>query len=256
MTLRIVYETHGRAREYFELAANLYSGCSHACAYCYGPDVLHTTQGAFFKDPQPRKNALVLLRHDANDLGNLGERRPILLSFVTDPYQPLDVKLQITRQAIEILKARGLSVAILTKGGRRATRDLDLLGPGDQFGTTLTFTEEPDGADWEPGAAPFLERIESLGAAKSRGLRTFASLEPIVKPSAALEIVTQYFPLVDFWKVGKLNYHEAAKGVDWQATANAVIAALDAVGADYYIKKDLAQYIGRPEGILKMKGGS
>ncbi len=256
MTLRIVYETHGRAREYFELAANLYSGCSHACAYCYGPDVLHTTQGTFFKDPQPRKNALALLQHDAAELAAQGERRPILLSFVTDPYQPLDVKLRLTGQALEILKGRGLSVAILTKGGRRATRDLDLLGPGDQFGTTLTLTDDRNLDEWEPGAASFLERIESLGAAKSRGLRTFVSLEPIIAPSAALEIISEYFPLVDFWKVGKLNYHEAAKDVDWQATAQAVIAVLDHVGAAYYVKKDLAQYIGRPEGILKTKGGS
>ena len=86
--LKIVYETHGRAREYFELAANLYSGCSHGCVYCFGPDVLHQTQGTFFKDPKPRKNVILQLQHDANELGAAGEKRPIFLSFVTDPYQP------------------------------------------------------------------------------------------------------------------------------------------------------------------------
>ena len=253
--MKIIYETHGRAREYFELAANLYLGCGHACPYCYGPDVLHMTPAAFFKDPRPRKNVIEYLTQDAAVLAGQGERRPILLCFVTDPYQPLDVKLQITRQAIEVLKGKGLSVAILTKGGRRATRDLDLLGPGDQFGTTLTFIVEEERKQFEPGAAPFLERIESLAAAKERGVRTFVSLEPIFDYETAVEIIEQYHTVVDFWKVGKLNYMAQAKEINWPVAAEKIIAALKKVKASFYIKKDLAQYIGKPEGILRVKGG-
>lgn len=251
--MKIIYETHGRAREYFELAANLYLGCGHACGYCYGPDVLHMTPATFFKDPRPRKDVIRKLVQDAADLAVLGEKRPILLCFVTDPYQPLDEKLQLTRQAIEVLKGKGLSVAILTKGGRRAMRDLDLLGPGDQFGTTLTFIFEEERKQWEPGAAPFLERIESLKAAKDRGIRTFVSLEPIFDYEAAAEIILEYHALVDFWKVGKLNYLDQAKAVDWQAAALKLLATLKKVKAAGYLKKDLAQYIGKPEGILVRK---
>jgi DNA repair photolyase len=251
--LKIIYETHGRAREYFELAANLYLGCSHACVYCYGPDVLHSTPGSFFKDPRPRKNVLAQLESDAAELRLKSETRPILLSFVTDPYQPIDDKYHLTRQAIAILKTAGLSVAILTKGGRRATDDLDLLGPGDQFGTTLTLVDEVELKKWEPGAAPFNHRLGSLGAAKSMGLRTFVSLEPIINLADTLEIIRRYYFLVDFWKVGKLNYHEHAKEVDWRNVAQEIVAALDNVRASYYIKKDLGQYINKPEGILHGK---
>ena len=255
--MNIVYETKGRAREYFELAANLYLGCSHGCVYCYGPDVLHTTQGAFFRDARPRKNVIPLLKKDANDLFNAGEKRPILLSFVTDPYQPLDQTLHLTRQAIEILKSRGLAVAILTKAGLRAIADFDLLEPGrDTFGTTLTLRSVKDLSNWEPGAAPYDQRLASLEAAKARGLKTFVSLEPIIAPNITVRIIRDAAGLVDFWKVGKLNYHEAAKAIDWKAAAGSVIRALDRIGASYYIKKDLAQYVGRPEGILKTKGGS
>lgn len=35
--MHIIYKTTGRAREYSELAVNLYQGCAHACAYCYAP---------------------------------------------------------------------------------------------------------------------------------------------------------------------------------------------------------------------------
>lgn len=84
----MIYETSGRAREYFELAANLYTGCEHACVYCYGADVLHVKPGEFFGRAAPRNNALAALGVDALRLRNKGEKRHVLLSFVMDPYQP------------------------------------------------------------------------------------------------------------------------------------------------------------------------
>lgn len=48
--MRIIYEPKGRAREYANLAANLYSGCIHGCVYCYVPQFLHLANGFDWPD--------------------------------------------------------------------------------------------------------------------------------------------------------------------------------------------------------------
>jgi hypothetical protein len=47
----IIYESRGRAREYCELAANLYRGCGHGCEYCYAPAAIHMARDEFYHPP-------------------------------------------------------------------------------------------------------------------------------------------------------------------------------------------------------------
>lgn len=257
--MSIIYETSGRAREYFELAANLYTGCGHACRYCYGADVTHKDPKEFFRYPRARDGVLLQLEKDAARLERKFETRHILLSFVTDPYQPLEDGLKITRRAIEILRRHKLSVAILTKGGFRATRDFDLLTNFDLFGVTLTFVHPQRSRTWEPGAALPIDRMLSLNDAKKRGIMTWVSLEPVIDPADSLALIETTSSYVDIFKVGTLNYpdklprelRDQVRGIDWKTFARNVIMLLDSLGKSYYIKKDLARYIGQPEGIQK-----
>lgn len=69
----------------------------------------------FNTEIHPKKNALQRLQKDTSKLR--GDDREILLSFVTDPYQPIETELEVTRQAIRILVDNGLRFTILTKGG-------------------------------------------------------------------------------------------------------------------------------------------
>jgi len=248
--MSIIYETTGRAREYFELAANLYSGCEHACRYCYGATVTHKDPKEFFGKPRVRGGVLKELTKDAARLPS-NEVRHILLSFVTDPYQPLDGELKITRRAIQILHGEGLSVAILTKGGLRATRDFDLLTKHDLFGVTLVFEDEATRTIWEPYAAPTGERIATLRHAKERGIPTWVSFEPVFEPAQTLSLIAHCADVIDVFKVGTLNYREEGKMINWKKFAQDAVELLDDLGANYYIKKDLARHIGRPEGIRK-----
>lgn len=89
-----------------------------------------------------------------------GDDREVLLSFVTDPYQPIEMELEITRQAIRILIENDLRFTILSKGGTRVERDFDLLQgyTKARFGTTLLFTSQEDADKWEPGAPLVDER--------------------------------------------------------------------------------------------------
>jgi len=136
--MKAIYETKGRAREYCELAINLYTGCSHNCIYCYGAAVTHQDKERWGQNPQPRKGIIVQIQRDAERYSKLNEKRPILMCFVTDPYQPVDDTHRLARKAILILKAYDLRVVILTKAGIRAQRDWDLLDKRDAFCFALT----------------------------------------------------------------------------------------------------------------------
>ena len=244
MNTTIIYESRGRAREYCELAANLYRGCSHCCSYCYAPSAIRVARDEFCK-PRIRSDALFKFEKDAETLERLGETRQILLSFTTDPYQPLDVKEGLTRKAIQILHNHNLRVSVLTKGGKRSERDFDLLAKRpelSEYGVTLVFTERKYQKEIEKGAASTEERIASLKRAHDLGIFTYVSLEPVWIPEQSLELIDQTKDFVDFYKVGKLNYDPQQKNVDWSKFKRDVIKKLDGYGKKYYIKKSLQIY--------------
>ena len=240
----IIYEPRGRAKEYSELAANLYSGCDHACTYCYAPLATRKKRDTFCFS-KPREGVLNKFLNDAIELESQNEMRPILLSFTTDPYQSLDVKYQLTRDAIKILHQHNLRVSILTKGGKRSERDFDLLSKNkelSEYGTTLVFIEESMREKIEPGAAPIKERIDALKKAHKLGIRTYVSLEPVWFPEDALRFIDITYKFVDLFKVGKLNYNPQQHNVDWGKFRNEVVTKLKEYGVNYYIKKDLEKY--------------
>ncbi len=245
--MSVLYEPKGNAREFGELACSVYLKCTHACLYCYCPQVLHVPREDYFKKPEVRPGFLKRLSNDARKLA--GDRRRVLLSFVGDVYQPAEEEYHLTRQAIATLHAHSLHVTILTKGGKRATQDFDLLGPGDQFAVTLTCVDDMTSKWWEPGAALPMERMESLVEAQSRGIETWVSLEPVLYPQATKQLILLTKDLVSHFKVGKLNYDPWAAKIDWAAFAQEITEFMNTLGVRFYVKKDLAQYLGKSEGF-------
>lgn len=240
--MAIIYQPAGRAREYSEWAANLYSGCGHGCVYCYAPSACRRKSEEFHGNPKPRKNVLEQLEKDCQRLR--GKKMPrILFCFTTDPYQPIEKEHEITRRAINMLHDHGLTVQILTKGGSRAARDFDLLTPEDAFASTLTFLGETDSRTWEPGAALPQNRIDTIKEAHKAGIPTWVSLEPVIDPEQTLQIVRQTHEFVDLYKVGKLNYHPRSREVDWNRFTKEVVTLLESLGKRYYIKKDLQVFL-------------
>jgi len=135
--MSIIYEPRGKAREYSDLAVNLYRGCSHACRYCYCPAILRKTIDAWAIDPQPRKGILRDLERDAKKLR--GDPRQILLSFMSDPYHS-DEAARLTREALHVMERYDLRVQVLTKGGRRSAQDFDILSRNRwKYGATIIF---------------------------------------------------------------------------------------------------------------------
>lgn len=238
MNIRPIYQPKGRAAEYSPLALNLYRGCGHKCYYCYAPHITQTPD-AEFHNPKPRANVIRDLHRGAKALAESGKIQPVLLCFICDPYQPIDNEFQLTRQAIQVLHSYNIPVQILTKGGLKALRDFDLLGPDDAFAVTLTFTDAELSRQYEPEAALPLDRISSLAAAKKAGIKTWVSLEPVINPMQTLELIRMTHDFVDLFKVGKLNYDPLAKHINWNKFAHAAIETLEKYNCRYYLKQDL-----------------
>ena len=169
----IIYEPRGKAKEYADLAANLYRGCIHSCDYCFAPSTTRKPVELFHSPGfvAPRKDVLKQLERDAIKLRDNSCELNVLMSFTTDPYQPIDEALQLTREAIKILNRENLGVTILTKGGKLAQRDFDLLklDPRNQFGVTLTCSSPGESLEWEPSASLPEERIDNLREAHGQG---------------------------------------------------------------------------------------
>ncbi len=240
---QIIYETKGRAREFNELAINLFTGCGHQCIYCYGADVTHQTKESFEKRPQIRVTAHDVAK-SAEEWGKRGGTRRVLLCFVTDPYQPIEQETQLTRKCIKALHDAGLNVVILTKGGRRSQRDFDLLTPKDAYATTLTLVHSADSLRWEPNAATPDERVEALLTAHKLGIETWVSFEPVIYPSATMELLKITKDFVGHYKVGTMNYHPQGKNVDWRHFGWEIKRVMDRLSIKYYFKKDLLKEMG------------
>lgn len=249
-----IYEPAGKAKEYGDLALNMYTGCSHGCLYCYVPRACKVNPEAFHipKVREINERALDREIEKLRSNGSNGINPPqVFLCFTCDSYQHLDQEHRITRTIIQRLNRAGIGVRILTKAGLRSTMDFDLLSTStrNEYGATLTFVTHWQSKDWEPGAADPGDRIEALDKAHSLGIPTWASLEPVIDPEQSLELIRLSAPYVDMYKVGKWNHDTRANAIDWPAFAAAAVELLKSLGKNYYIKKDLAAYLPEKEVI-------
>lgn len=242
--MAVIYEPKGRALEYSELACNLYMGCTHGCRYCFAPSCMRKTPEQWHSEATPRKGVMEAFEREAKKLAEKGETRPILFSFLSDPYQPLERTMKLTHQALEIVSKYRLKSKILTKGhADMVEEDLPLMKQaGTELGITLSFCDDTSRQEWEPAAATVHERIELLKKAHGMGVRTWVSMEPVIVPEEALELLRMLSPFVDHWKIGKLNHFpQVEKCVDWIAFRESAKEILDRLGVDYYFKKSLTE---------------
>ena len=87
------------------------------------------------------------------------------------------------------------------------------------------------------------DRLTVLKTAHKAGIFTWVSLEPVIKPDQALEVIRMAHPFVNFWKIGKLNHmKEYERAVDWGKFLFDAETLLTKLGAKYYIKNDLQSF--------------
>jgi DNA repair photolyase len=238
--MKPIYEPGNKAREYSPMALNIYiNGCPHKCRYCFSPRVTFNSN-YFSSTPEPRTNLILLLE---KQLKKETINAQVLLSFIGDPYNSEEKKHRITRQVLEILLANKVPVAILTKDGKNCLDDIDLFKRFDghiKVGASLTFIENKDSLEWEPGASLPNERFDALKELHRNGIKTWASLEPVIDPEQTVRIIEETHEYVDHYKVGKINHmKEIEARVDWLKFLEEVVIFLRRIQKPYYIKHSL-----------------
>ncbi len=238
----VIYEPKGAAREYSPYALNLYIGCSHRCQYCYAPHTVQRSAETYFGEPKARKNILTLLEKDLKENVYL---KQILLSFIGDVYCENADHSQTTREALQLLNEYKAPVAVLSKGGERMLRDMDVwksFGNRIAVGTSLTFYDADKSALWEAGAAPPAQRLAVIKEARGQGIQTFVSFEPVIEPEQTLKLIEKTLAddSVDAYKIGKLNHYKGLdKKVDWEAFLCRALELLRPARKKLYIKQSL-----------------
>ena len=104
-------------------------------------------------------------------------------------------------------------------------------------------SEEKTREKFEPYAGTLEDRINSLKKAKEMGIETWVSLEPVIFPEQALEVIDLTKDYTDHYKIGKVSNFYTGNHPDWRAFTLSAIEAIEKAGKTYYIKKSLQPYI-------------
>jgi len=154
----------------FSQSINPYRGCEHGCSYCFARPshaFLNLSPGLDFETKIFTKpDAAALLERELARPGYVCS--PIALGTNTDPYQPLERRLKITRSILEVLAAHEHPFTIVTKSAL-VVRDLDLLAPAAERRQTsvhlsITTLDPALAGRMEPRAASPARRLDALRA--------------------------------------------------------------------------------------------
>ena len=187
-----------------EYCLNPYVGCGHGCFYCYATFMKkfagHDDAWGTFVDV--KVNATDLLKK-ALRRGRQGE---VIVSSVTDPYQPVEETYKLARACLGLLTRSTLSISILTKSDL-VVRDIDLLRKADnvEAGLTITTDNEHTRKAFEPGSSGIKARIAALRRIHEAGIPTYVFIGPIL-PMNPERLVDSIAPFADSVLIDRMNY--------------------------------------------------
>lgn len=170
----------------FDRSINPYRGCEHGCSYCFARPS-HAFVGL---SPGIDFETKLFYKADAARLltEELAARsyvpQPIMFGANTDPYQPVERRLQVTRSLLEVLWERRHPLTILTKGSL-ILRDADLLASMASKNlvrvlVTLTTRDAGLKRSLEPRAASHAARLQIIRELSCRGVPTGTLIAPII----------------------------------------------------------------------------
>ena len=159
---------------------NVYRGCTHGCVYCDSRSTCYQFTHAF-EDVEVKQNAPQLL-----DKALSARRKQCMIGTgsMSDPYQPCEEKVRLTRRCLEVIERHGFGAALQTKSDR-VLRDIDLLSAINDRAKcvvqmTLTTWDDALCAVLEPNVCNTRRRVETLEALRRRGIPTLVWLTPIL----------------------------------------------------------------------------
>ena len=170
----------------FAVSLNPYRGCEHGCAYCYARpthEYLGFSSGLDFE-------TRILVKPDAPEKlrAELSSPhwypQPIALSGVTDPYQPVERRLQLTRRCLAVLAEFRNPVCVVTKN-HLVTRDIDLLAQlaahhAAAVCVSVTTLDPQLARSLEPRASLPEHRLEAIRALANSGIPVGVLVAPVI----------------------------------------------------------------------------
>lgn len=163
----------------YDFTINPYSGCAFGCSYCYA--------AAFARDEESssnwgqwvtvKENALDLLRRLRRNLSG----KSIYISSVTDPYQPIERTLELTRDILRELVHHKPRLVIQTRSPLVA-RDIDLLQQFEVVQVNMTVTTDDEGVRraFEPGCPSNQQRLDGIALVAAAGIQACITMTPLL----------------------------------------------------------------------------
>jgi len=166
--------------ERFDYSLNPYVGCGFGCSYCYAaffvPDARQQQDWGRWIDVKIGGIREILKRRDLK-----GKR--ILMSSATDPYQPLERKVELTRGIVEALSApeRQPVLRVQTRSPL-VTRDIDLFLRFEDIKVNMSITTDSDAVRkrFEPSCASIEQRFDAIAAVKAVGIPVSIFIAPML----------------------------------------------------------------------------
>ncbi len=195
----------------FDYCINPYVGCGHGCRYCYASFMKRFTGhlepwGEFI---DVKVNAPYLLRKQLKR----AKRGVVALSTVTDPYQPVEGRYQLTRRCLEALLDAQFPVNLLTRSPL-CLRDVDLLKQFKEIevGFSITTQDEETKKIFEPHSPSIDSRVKALRALRRQKIPTYAFIGPML-PLDPRKLVAMLEGLIDDVLIDRMNYSNKVKAI-------------------------------------------
>ncbi|MBC8494800.1 radical SAM protein [archaeon] len=155
---------------------NPYVGCQHACIYCYADFMKRFTDHT---DDEWGKFVDIKEFDGLNIKPEKLNEKSVLISSVTDPYQPVEAKYKATRQILKKLSGTKARIDILTKSAL-VQRDIDLLQTFENLrvGISMNTTNPELSKALEPFGATPIARLKALKKVHEAGIETYLFISP------------------------------------------------------------------------------
>lgn len=232
--------------EYGDYTINHIQGCAHGCKYpCYA--MMNAKRFGQVKtyeewcEPKLVENALEILEKEIPRLKD--KIKSVQLCFTSDPfmygYKEIE---ELSLKIIGRLNRANIKCTVLTKG--ILPIELSTLSKQNEYGITLISLNEDFRKDIEPGAAPYIERIQALKRLHDLGFKTWVSVEPYPTPNFISQDIIEILQAVSFTDkiiFGRLHYNKKVSEYKdfkqfFNKTAQTVIDFCTNNNIDYHIK--------------------
>jgi len=159
-----------------DYSLNPYRGCQHGCLYCYVPNVLKIDRNKWGSFVEARTNIPFILSKE------LKNKKPgtIGISTVTDPYQPIENKLKLTRCCLEQIAKYNFPVCIQTKS-KLVIRDIDIISrlSDVEIMFSIGTLDDNERKILEPNSSSINDRLNTMKKFSDEKIKTTVFFRPI-----------------------------------------------------------------------------